>query len=311
MPPVIEAIIGATGGSWRGGWYLLIGLSVVMIPVAFFLVKDKPSDVGQLPNGSATVDDIAHQRKTFKVFKNEHSLPFAKAVRTPAFWLISLAATGGFAAYSFASSQGVIHFTTVGLDRALIVAGVSVMGGAGLVGKVVMGSLSDRIEPVRLVSASAFLIAAGTLVAAVASNPATMYAYYFCTGFGFGAISATLPTAIASYFGASSFSKNLGAGIFITTLIASTLPLIGGTLFDATQSCTTAFFLAAGVVATCAACGLFVQFPVPSVRVGGRSVRGFFGRAESRIAHRSPQVADRLGAPPVKACGFDGIAGKG
>lgn len=261
LPPVIEAIIGATGGSWRGGWYLLIGLSVVMIPVAFFLVKDKPSDVGQLPDGSATVDDMAHQRKTFKVFKNEHSLPFAKAVRTPAFWLISLAATGGFAAYSFASSQGVIHFTTIGLDRALIVAGVSVMGGAGLVGKVVMGSLSDRIEPVRLVSASAFLIAAGTLVAAVASNPAMMYAYYFCTGFGFGAISATFPTAIANYFGASSFSKNLGAGIFITTLIASTLPLIGGTLFDATQSCTTAFFLAAGVVATCAACGLFVQFP--------------------------------------------------
>ena len=89
-----------------------------MIPVAFFLVKDKPSDVGQLPDGSATVDDMAHQRKTFKVFKNEHSLPFAKAVRTPAFWLISLAATGGFAAYSFASSQGVIHFTTIGLDRA-------------------------------------------------------------------------------------------------------------------------------------------------------------------------------------------------
>ena len=110
-----------------------------MIPVAFFLVKDKPSDVGQLPDGSATVDDMAHQRKTFKVFKNEHSLPFAKAVRTPAFWLISLAATGGFAAYSFASSQGVIHFTTIGLDRALIVAGVSVMGGAGLVGKVVIG----------------------------------------------------------------------------------------------------------------------------------------------------------------------------
>ena len=122
---------------------------------------------------------IRDRRKTFKVFKNEHSLPFAKAVRTPAFWLISLAATGGFAAYSFASSQGVIHFTTIGLDRALIVAGVSVMGGAGLVGKVVMGSLSDRIEPVRLVSASAFLIAAGTLVAAVASNPAMMYAYYF------------------------------------------------------------------------------------------------------------------------------------
>lgn len=163
-----------------------------------------------------------------------------------------------------------------------------------------MGSLSDRIEPVRLVSASAFLIAAGTLVAAVASNPAMMYAYYFCTGFGFGAISATFPTAIANYFGASSFSKNLGAGIFITTLIASTLPLIGGALFDATQSCTTAFFLAAGVVARVRGMRTVRSVPVPSARVRGarvrgRSVRGFFGRLRvgSHIGRRRWPMARR------------------
>ena len=104
------------------------------------------------------------------------------------------------------------------------------------------------------------MLAASLCMVFVVTSPA---AYFACFGVlaSIGAISATFPTAIANYFGASSFSKNLGAGIFITTLIASTLPLIGGALFDATQSCTTAFFLAAGVVAACAACGLFVRFP--------------------------------------------------
>ena len=295
LPPVIEAIIGATGGSWRGGWYLLIGLSVVMIPVAFFLVKDKPSDVGQLPDGSATVDDMAHQRKTFKVFKREHSLPFAKAVRTPAFWLISLAATGGFAAYSFASSQGVIHFTTIGLDRALIVAGVSVMGGAGLVGKVVMGSLSDRVEPVRLVSASAFLIAAGTLVAAVASNPAMMYAYYFCTGFGFGAISADVSHRHRQLLRRFLVLQEPGSRhlhhdahrIHAAPDRRHALrcdPVVHHRLLPCRRR-------------GCHVRGMRVvrSVPVPSVRVGGRSVRGFFGRLRvgSHIGRRRWPMARR------------------
>lgn len=147
LPPVIEAIIGSCGGSWHSGWYLIAVLSVAMIPVALLLVKNKPSDLGQLPDGASGAGDMAEKRKDFKVFKREKSLAFPQVLRTPAFWLIALAATGGFAAYSFATSQGMIHFTTIGIERSAVVMGVSVMGGASLLGKLVMGSLSDRVEP--------------------------------------------------------------------------------------------------------------------------------------------------------------------
>ena len=265
LPPVIEAIIGSCGGSWHSGWYLIAVLSVAMIPVALLLVKNKPSDLGQLPDGASGAGDMAEKRKDFKVFKREKSLAFPQVLRTPAFWLIALAATGGFAAYSFATSQGMIHFTTIGIERSAVVMGVSVMGGASLLGKLVMGSLSDRVEPVRIISIAALLIAAGILTAAVAFNGAMMLIYYFCTGFGFGAITATFPTAIANYFGAGAFSKSLGVGIFVTTIIASVLPLAGGVIYDACGSCSPAFFLAAVVVVCCAVCGFFVRFPKRSV----------------------------------------------
>lgn len=98
----------------------------------------------------------------------------------------------------------------------------------------------------RIISIAALLIAAGILTAAVAFNGAMMLIYYFCTGFGFGAITATFPTAIANYFGAGAFSKSLGVGIFVTTIIASVLPLAGGVIYDACGSCSPAFFLACG-----------------------------------------------------------------
>lgn len=265
LPPVIEAIIGSCGGSWHSGWYLIAVLSVAMIPVALLLVKNKPSDLGQLPDGASGAGDMAEKRKDFKVFKREESFAFPQVLRTPAFWLIALAATGGFAAYSFATSQGMIHFTTIGIERSAVVMGVSVMGGASLLGKLVMGSLSDRVEPVRIISIAALLIAAGILTATVAFNGAMMLIYYFCTGFGFGAITATFPTAIANYFGAGAFSKSLGVGIFVTTIIASVLPLAGGVIYDACGSCSPAFFLAAVVVVCCAVCGFFVRFPKRSV----------------------------------------------
>ncbi|MEG0758169.1 MAG: MFS transporter [Raoultibacter sp.] len=260
-PPLVDAVITATGGQWQSGWYLYAGLSIFIIPIAIFLVKNKPSDIGQFPDGAASTADLVAEQKDFKVYKNVDSVPFSKAIRTRTFWLISLAATGGFAAYSLASSQGVIHFTTLGFDRDLIVGGVALMGGAGLVGKILMGSVSDHIEPVRLISISAILLAVGILAASFATNAFMVYVFYFCIGFGFGAVSATFPTAMANYFGAGSFSKNLGTGIFITTIVASSLPILSGAIFDATGQCTYAFFIAAAIMVVCALCGLLVKFP--------------------------------------------------
>lgn len=260
-PPLVDAVISATGGQWQSGWYLYAGLSIVIIPIALLLVKNKPSDIGQLPDGAASTADLVAEHKDFKVYKNADSIPFAKAIRMPAFWLISLAATGGFAAYSLASSQGVIHFTTLGFDRDLIVGGVALMGGAGLVGKIFMGSVSDHIEPVRLISISAAVLTLGIFVASFASSAFMVYVFYFCIGFGFGAVSATFPTAMANYFGAGSFSKNLGTGIFITTIIASSLPILSGAIFDATGFCTYAFYISGVITIGCAICGLLVKFP--------------------------------------------------
>ena len=135
------------------------------------------------------------------------------------------------------------------------------MGAMGLVGKISMGIVSDRIEPIRLIVVAALILVIGIVVGAEASSDAMLLVFYACVGVGFGGVNAVFPTAMANYFGAGSLSKNLGTGIMITTLVASALPIMSGAFFDATGSCALAFYVTAGIVAACAVCGMLVRFP--------------------------------------------------
>lgn len=260
-PPVVNAIVDATGGGWRGGWYLLVALSIILILVALLFVKNKPADIGQYPDGAADAGSLAGEGKRFKVYKNTAQIAFKDVIRNKYFWLISLAATGGFAAYTLSTAQGVIHFTSLGFDHGLIVGGVAIMGGVSLVGKMLLGMVSDRIEPIRLIIGSTVVLFIGVIAGAAAQNTIMVYAFYVCVGFGFGGVNAVFPTAMANYFGASSFSKNLGTGIMITTVVASTLPVMSGAIFDATGTCTLAFYITAAIIAVCAVCGALVKIP--------------------------------------------------
>ncbi|MEG0072095.1 MAG: MFS transporter [Raoultibacter sp.] len=262
VPLIANGVVNASGGSWQSGWYLIAAFGIILIPMALFLVKNKPEDIGQFPDGAKGPITFAEKTDTpFSVYKNTETVPHRVAMKTLPFWLIALTGTGGFFAYSLATSQGVIHFTTLGFEQSLVVGAVVSMGVASLVGRIAIGSLSDRFEPLRLMTISLTVAAFGILLAAFASNEIMVYGYYLCTGFGFGAITTTLPTAVANYFGAGEFPKNLGTTMLITTLFASSIPLISGAVFDATGFCTLAFFGAFVFVVLCALSGLLVRIP--------------------------------------------------
>ena len=68
------------------------------------------------------------------------------------------------------------------------------MGGVSLLGKLLLGMVSDRIEPIRLIVASTVILVVGILAGAAAQNEAMLFAFYVCVGFGFGGVNAVFPT---------------------------------------------------------------------------------------------------------------------
>lgn len=262
VPPLVHLLIGASG-SWQVAWGFVAACGILVIPLAIFLVRDRREERAAGPERASDQSAAQPERaaRGARVYQTAEQLPFKRVLRMPAFWLIALAGTGGYAAYTLAVSEGVLHFSALGFSHEAIVGAVATMGALGLVGTLGIGALSDRIEPVRLIGGCLVALVLAIVVAAFASSIAMVYFYYAVTGLAFGAVSVTFPTAIANYFGRTAQARNLGTGLLVTTLVASTIPVFSGAIFDGGGSLSTAFLIAAAIVAACAVCAFLVRFP--------------------------------------------------
>lgn len=144
-PRILNSIVASTG-RWQDAWLLVAGLGVVVIIIAVALVVDKPSDKGQYPDGIEPGSAVAAAQKFSRVYKTSEVYDHKAVLKNRNFWFIALAATGAFCLYSLNSAAAVKHFTTQGFESAAIVAAVSYMGIANMVGKLSVGPIGDKVE---------------------------------------------------------------------------------------------------------------------------------------------------------------------
>ena len=175
-PRILNSIVASTG-RWQDAWLLVAGLGVVVIIIAVALVVDKPSDKGQYPDGIEPGSAVAAAQKFSRVYKTSEVYDHKAVLKNRNFWFIALAATGAFCLYSLNSAAAVKHFTTQGFESAAIVAAVSYMGIANMVGKLSVGPIGDKVEPTRMMAVYLLIIAVGTLCSAFAKSQAMMVAY--------------------------------------------------------------------------------------------------------------------------------------
>ncbi len=264
MPILIALVI--ANGEWRTGWFLMAGLAVLSILLGIFFVKNKPEDIGLLPDGDEPGSPEANEEeiedaKSSKVYKNMTGLSSRETFKKPQFWLICIAGAGAYIAYGLAISQGVIHFTTVGFDPVIIVSAVSIFGLALIAGNTVIGLLSDRIEPLRLISLALLLIAIALFSAAFINNVAVMFFFYAAIGFAFGSVATNLPVTIANFFSRQDLASKIGVEQLVLGGLSSFVGVIAGAIFDATGGLTLALIAFGIVVCVCALCSFLVRVP--------------------------------------------------
>lgn len=261
IPLVVNAVIGASGGLWTSGYWLYFAFGVLVIPLAFFFIKNKPADIGQTIDGDIEGDDTAKKKKVARTYQTNKSISYKETLRNKNFWLMALTIVGAYCGYNIATTMGVVHFTTEGFDRAAIVGAVSAMGIAALVGRFFIGALSDRIEPLRLISVCMWIMLIGIGIATQASSLPMVYAFYILIGLGFGSVGGNIATALANFFGLTAYPQSFGTMTIFQTVISSLIPLFAGAILDATGTCTPAFYAVGAVVLVCSILGFLVRIP--------------------------------------------------
>jgi MFS transporter, OFA family, oxalate/formate antiporter len=231
LPLIAQA--GMAHGGWRTGW-LAIGLAVLavgFIPTWLLLVRT-PEDIGLVPDRRVT----PHAAATAIAPRPEPLFTRAQALRTPAFWLLSLFTLFAYPVQAGVSLHQAPFLIERGLDPAVAATVVSTFSFGSGVGSLAFGFV-PRSVPVRYALALAALLQlAGTLTMLGVHAPLHAYLAAAMFGTGIGGLLTLLPIAWADYYGRRSFGAVRGLALSGQVLAQAVGPVLSGVLRDRSGS---------------------------------------------------------------------------
>ena len=200
-------------------------------PLALFVIKDKPSDVGQLPDGKESQEQIT------EVPAAAPAKSFSTLMSRKSFWLLligSAASIGSIAAVNFHmkfvfEEQG---FTDQAARNAIWSAASFWILWSSIGGRLLAGYLSDWL-PRKYVMLATYLVVAAAIPALFLVRPEEMaFVYLFALVFGFamGADYMLIPLMAADQFGLSSLPRAMSAILPSDTILQFWLPRFVSTL---------------------------------------------------------------------------------
>ena len=252
--PII-AQLAMRGGDWRQGW-LAIGATVLIVgfvPVWLLLVR-RPEDVGLVPDRIVVGASPAALEPRFSR---------AQAIRTRAFWLLSLYTVLVYPVQAGVSLHQAPHLIERGLSPIVAATVISFFSAMSAVASFGVGFLPRR-WPVRYpMLLSAALLSAGSfgLIGVGSARDAYLAAGLF--GLGMGGILTLLPMAWADYFGRQSYGAIRSVALSLQVLAQAVGPLLSGALRDWTGNYVDSLMVFAILAALAAAAALAARRPVP------------------------------------------------
>ncbi|MGE0227169.1 MAG: MFS transporter [Dehalococcoidia bacterium] len=225
----------------RFGWRETAAVSGVLlwvtcIPLAMAM-RRRPEYYGEtvdgVPAGTAPPADARSARAV--AADGSEDFTAREAVRTSAFWFISL----GHGAALLIVSAVMVHLTlhlTENLGYTLTQASgfVALMTAAQVVGQVSGGFLGDRFDKRIIATVCMFVHAIGLLLVAFAVNTPMVLAFALMHGWAWGTRGPLMQAVRADYFGTSHFGKIMGVSLLIVTLGNTAGPIVAGLMADRT-----------------------------------------------------------------------------
>ncbi len=262
--PLLDRIISAAGGNWRMGWWLLAGLACLSIVIAALFVRERPSDLGQLPDGGTQKEPATagKMRKPgrFGVQVTSEEWKYREVLRSHAFWLMLASMLGASSASSLFLGQGVAHLRDIGHTPAAAALSISVNMVFSFLAKVIIGALGDKYDPRYLWAATSASAGLSMFLLAHAGGALGVYPFAACLGFGFGGSIVCMMAVLSNYYGLSVFPSIAGLGVAIQTTVSAIVPYAAGYLYDSYGSYTAAFYIV-GVWGFLGAITLFLVRP--------------------------------------------------
>jgi MFS family permease len=245
VAPLINKVIVACDGNWRAGWWLTACVALSAGAIALLFVRERPSDVGQQPDGLAADTGAPGQAsasaRTLRSFITTEEWTRGEVLRSRAFWQMLIAAFGVNMGYTLYFAVGVLHLQDLGHPKSVGAWALSAFGISTLLGKLALGALGDRFDPRFVWASTAAAFGIGLIVMSGAASDAKLFTCIVLLGFGFGGGMASMFAVLSNYYGPKVFPSVAGMAVAITTCAGALSPAIAGLLHTQSGSYRPAF----------------------------------------------------------------------
>ena len=208
---------------WRTAQMTLGILAWIVLIPASFLVRPAPMV-------SDTKSEAAGAEKP--------GMTVGQALRSPAFIVLSITFLACCAAHSGPIFHTVSYAVGCGIPTITAVTIYSVEGLGGLVGRLVMGVLTDRIGAKTMLITGLVLQALGAGAFVLANRLPEFYTIAAIFGFAYGGTMPIYGVLVHHYFGQRIMATVFGAAAMVSTLGMALGPAVGGWIFDTYRSYT-------------------------------------------------------------------------
>lgn len=212
IPPLTQWMIQTHG--WRSAYLMLGGVALLGLPLAALLLRNRP-------HAPAVHVEVVTQ-----------GMAVAAALRTAAFWILAvITILSAFSENGLVTNLAAI-LTEHGVRASTAAVALSVRGGAGIIGRLLIGLAIDRVSPQRIQTFVLALATVGTLMLAFAGTGWMAVLGAAMLGVGLGSEADVGPYLLAHYFGRRHFSVLYGLTWTAYAIGGATGPLWIGHLYD-------------------------------------------------------------------------------
>lgn len=229
MPMVIAEF------NWRMGWRGLGTLALLLSCIVFFLVRSHPVEKPNFKN--------PEQRRYI-----HYSIKalYGEILKDIGFWLIGLSyMLIGFSALILLTFLCTYAVQELSLSYESAARLVTIVAAASMVGKLLLGFLSDFLGRLRLMMLCGILISVSILGIGYYKSFVTLSLFAMGFGFGQGAVYPLYATYAADYFSKEFTGSIIGLWTSFLGIGLILAPIIAGWIADITRTLTSSFILAA------------------------------------------------------------------
>ena len=264
--PIFAGWLILTNG-WRTAYVVLGIITFTCMFLSGLLLKRKPSDIGQYPDGVDTLKMPEEGSKDSKTKGTDFC--FREAIRTHQFWMIG----GLLFSFGFCRSTFRPHLVVQDLGFTLAEGAniLALTAATSMLGRIGMGRLSDKIGNRQTFAISFAATAIALYCGLVARDLLTLYVFALFYGFGWGAQAVLRFTLTPEIFGLESIGLIVGVLGFIEAGAATIGAYFAGLVFDVAGSYNPAFWT--GIAISSAAIFLAIGIK-PIVGRGEKTLQG-------------------------------------